>query len=57
MVSDGDDAESVGLGLTQNFDALNMEAYFGYRDYSYEDNTVTSFLDADSYVIGARWKF
>ncbi|WP_315898813.1 porin [Tateyamaria omphalii] len=56
-VSDGDDAESFGIGVVQDFDRQDIEAYFGYRDYSYSDTSGTQYQDASSYIIGARWSF
>ena len=56
-VSDGDDAESIGIAIVQDFDDQNIEAFFGYRTYSYSDVSSTSFEDASSAIIGARWRF
>lgn len=56
-VSNGDDAESFGIAVVQDFDRQNIEAYFGFRDYSYSDTSGTQFQDASSYIIGARWSF
>ncbi len=56
-VSDGDDADSFGIAVVQDFDRQNIEAYFGYRDYSYSDTTGAQYQDASSYIIGARWSF
>lgn len=56
-VSADDEADSIGLAIVQKFDDQNVEAYFGYRDYSYSDASATSFQDADSYIVGARWRF
>lgn len=57
MVSDGDESESIGIAVVQDFDDQNIEAYLGYRHYSYSDTTATSFEDASSVIIGARWRF
>lgn len=56
-VSDGDSSDSFGVALVQDFDRQDIEAYIGYRDYSYEDTSATSFQDASSFIIGARWRF
>ncbi len=56
-VSNGDDADAFGVAIVQDFDQQNVEAYFGYRDYSYSDTSGTSFQDASSYIVGARWSF
>lgn len=55
--SDGDKADSIGLAIVQDFDDQDIEAYVGYRQYSYSDTSATSYQDAASYVIGARWRF
>ena len=57
FVSEGGEAKAFGIGFTQDFDNANIEAYFGYRDYSYDDTSGTVFQDADSYILGARWSF
>ncbi|WP_050931217.1 porin [Aestuariivita boseongensis] len=57
FVSLGDDAESFGIGIVQDFDNHNIEAYFGYRQYSYDDVSATSYQDAQSVVLGARISF
>lgn len=56
-VTDGDSSELYGIGITQDFDSANIEAYFGYRNYSYSDNSATSYQDASSIIFGARWQF
>ena len=56
-VTDGDSSELYGIGITQSFDNANIQAYFGYRDYSYSDNSATSYQDASSLILGARWQF
>lgn len=57
MVSNGDDADVWGIGVVQDFDDLNLEAYLGYREYSYDDASAVSYQDADSFIIGSRWRF
>ena len=56
-VSNGDESEAYGIAIVQDFDRQNVEAYFGYREYSYSDTSATSFQDASSYIFGARWSF
>ena len=56
-VTDGDSSEMYGIGIMQGFDDANIEAYFGYRNYSYSDNSATSYQDASSLILGARWRF
>lgn len=51
-------AELVGFGFVQNFADRNFEAYFGLRYYDLSDKTgVVSYLDANHYALGARYKF
>lgn len=57
MVSTGDSAESWGVAAVQQIDALNVETYLAYRDYSYADNSATAYQDANVILAGARWKF
>lgn len=57
MVSDGDSSDSFGIALVQDFDQQNIEAYIGYREYSYDDDSAATFQDASSFIIGARWQF
>lgn len=57
QVTAGDHAELWGIGITQDFDAINLEAYFGYRAYSYSDATPVTYQDANSFVLGTRWRF
>ncbi|WP_417472055.1 porin [Leisingera sp.] len=57
METAGDSAESWGVAAVQKIDAYNVEAYLGYRNYSYADNTTTTYQDADVILAGARWKF
>ena len=56
-VTDGDDAESFGIALVQDFARQNVEAYLGYREYSYSDTSATQYEDASSVIVGARWSF
>ncbi|MEL7259895.1 MAG: porin [Pseudomonadota bacterium] len=56
-VTAGDEADSWGIAIVQDFDAQNIEAYLGYRDYSYEDATAVTYQDASSVILGARWRF
>ncbi|HQU68679.1 MAG TPA: porin [Albidovulum sp.] len=56
MVSAGDNADSWGLAVVQKVDDYNLQVYFGYRGYSYEDN-ITTYRDANTYVAGVNWTF
>lgn len=46
-----------GLAVIQNFDAQNLEIYAGYRGFSYDDATPTTYQDLGALQIGARWQF
>ncbi|GHG79712.1 porin [Pseudodonghicola xiamenensis] len=57
LISSGSESESWGVGVVQKFDNYNVEAYASYRDYSFSDNSGTSYNDANLVLVGARWKF
>ncbi|GAA6201120.1 porin [Aquicoccus sp. SU-CL01552] len=57
LVSAGSESESYGVALVQNIDDANMETYLGYREYSYEDSSTTTYNDLKAVIFGARWKF
>lgn len=46
-----------GVAVIQEFDAQRIEAYAGYRAFSYDDKTPTQYLDAGALQIGARVRF
>ncbi len=54
--SDGSDSDVWGIGVVQNIDRYNMEAYFSYQDYAYDDSS-DEFEDLSTVVLGARWRF
>ncbi len=54
--SPNSDSDSFGIGVVQSFDAANLEAYLGYREYSLSE-TAQTYRDASSVLFGARWKF
>lgn len=56
-VATSSSSSSVGFGVVQKFDNAGVEAYLGYRTYEYSDNTATTYQDASSILVGARWKF
>ncbi len=56
MVTDGDSASSWSLNLVQNIERYDLDLYMGYTSYEYDDDD-NDYQDADSYMIGARWKF
>jgi len=57
MVSAGSSSGSIGAGVVQKIDKLDLEAYLGYRMYEYSDTSGTTYQDANSILFGARWKF
>lgn len=57
FVSDGATSDSWGIYAQQNFDDLKLEAYIGWRMYSYDENLAGEYLDANSLLIGVRRKF
>ncbi len=52
----GSTSTAYGIGIVQKIDAANAEAYLGLRNYALSEPT-TSYLDASSILLGARWKF
>ncbi|WP_424934171.1 porin [Amaricoccus macauensis] len=55
--SSGADARKWGLQFVQYFDELNMEAYLAYDNYSFSDDSETSYQDASATMAGIYWKF
>jgi hypothetical protein len=55
IATDGSSSEAYGLSAVQTFTEIDLEVYLGYRAYSYDD--AASYLDADSFLFGARYKF
>ena len=53
----GSESSSWGLQAVQQFSDLGLEAYLGYREYSYDHVSGSDFQDVDSILVGARWKF
>lgn len=56
-ITAGARSDMWSAGVIQNFDTLNLEAHVSYRAFSYKENTAVSYQDADTLMIGARWKF
>ena len=57
MVSGGSRSESYGMGILQRFSNPRVEAYLGVRTYRFTDPSPVRYRDADSVLVGARWKF
>ncbi|MFC3614830.1 porin [Lutimaribacter marinistellae] len=52
----GSDSEAWGVGVLQEFEDANVEAYLTYRNHSF-DEVATNYQDVSSWLLGARWKF
>ncbi|MBK5928616.1 porin [Rhodobaculum claviforme] len=57
FVSDGARTENYGLYAVQSFDAVSLDAYIGWRRFTYSDRSGVSYRNADGVLIGARWFF
>jgi len=53
----GSDSTSWGLQAVQSFDDLSLQAYLGYRVYSFEDDSDADYEDISSLLMGVTWKF
>lgn len=52
----GSEATSVGFGINQDIDSINTTVYLGYRSYEFTE-VAQDYLDAESILFGARWRF
>jgi hypothetical protein len=57
FLSDGAKTENWGLYAVQNIDALSMNLYAGWRQFTYSDRSGTDYQDASGVLVGARWSF
>lgn len=57
FVSGGSSSESWGVQAVQTFDDLSLEAYLGYRVYSYDDRSAARYEDISALMMGVRWTF
>lgn len=55
IAEDDSSSRAFGLSVVQTITEMDMEVYFGYRGYSYDD--AASYQDADSFLLGARYTF
>lgn len=53
----GSESSSWGLQAVQQFSDPGLEAYIGYREYTYDQVAGSDFQDVDTMLLGARWKF
>ncbi|MGR3803850.1 porin [Marinibacterium profundimaris] len=51
------ESDAWGVGLVQTVEDWDLETYLGYRIYGFEDNSPTTYQDASSVILGARWRF
>lgn len=56
MVTDGDSGDSFGLEVVQYIDKYDLKVYYGFRHYSYDDDSV-GYENAVSNVFGVTWSF
>jgi hypothetical protein len=57
FLSDGARTGHYGVYAVQTFDAASIDVYAGWRRFSYEDDTGTTYQDADGVLVGLRWAF
>lgn len=57
FISDGARTENYGAYAVQSFDALSVDAYAGWRRFTYSDQLGGSYQDADGILAGTRWFF
>jgi hypothetical protein len=57
FVFSGSSSSSWGIQAVQGFDDWNLEAYLGYRVFTYDDVPGADFEDLAALLVGARWRF
>jgi hypothetical protein len=57
FLSDGAKTENWGLYAVQDIDALSLNIYAGWRQFTYNDRSATNYQDASGILFGARWYF
>jgi Gram-negative porin len=57
FLSDGAKTENWGVYAVQDIDALSMNVYAGWREFTYSDRSGTAYQDADGLLLGLRWAF
>lgn len=57
FLSDGAKTENWGLYAVQDIDDWSMNLYAGWRQFTYDDTSATSYQDASGVLVGARWHF
>ena len=56
-VTNGSNSDMWGLAVIQEVEKANIEVYAGYRAFCFDDNSATSYQDADAVQIGMRYRF
>ncbi len=57
FVTGGSTSAAVGVSAVQDFTDADLQVYLGWRRYDYGDDTDVSYQDAQSVLVGARWRF
>lgn len=57
FLSDGAKTENWGLYAVQDIDDWSLNLYTGWREFTYSDQSGTSYQDASGVLVGARWHF
>jgi hypothetical protein len=57
FVSDGAKTENWGIYAVQDIDAMSMNVYAGWRQFTYSDRSGTDYQDAQGFLAGLRWAF
>jgi hypothetical protein len=57
FLSNGAKTENWGLYAVQDIDALSLNLYAGWRQFTYSDRSGTSYQDASGVLAGVRWYF
>ena len=57
FLSTGSRTENWGLYAVQDIDALSLNVYAGWRQFTYSDELGSSYQDASGLLIGTRWFF
>ncbi len=57
FLSDGAKTENWGLYAVQDIDALSLNVYAGWRNFTYSDQLGNTYQDASGVLMGARWFF
>lgn len=56
-INSGSRSASIGLGLVQNVERLNLDFFLGYRKHKYSGTGIVDHRDIDTVMFGVRWVF